>query len=69
MKCDPTLFRPAKPDLAVKPRLIRHLFLPPLVLLLMIGLGVIGYLISEHNGIRTLSETGERQLELHASAV
>ncbi|WP_100633595.1 sensor histidine kinase [Pseudomonas qingdaonensis] len=69
MKCDPTLFRPAKPDLAVKPRLIRHLFLPPLVLLLMIGLGVIGYLISEHNGIRTLSETGERQLELHARAV
>ncbi|MGX1123436.1 two-component system sensor histidine kinase AauS [Pseudomonas sp. HLS-6 TE3448] len=69
MKCDPTLFRPAKPALAVKPRLIRHLFLPPLILLLMIGLGVAGFLISEHNGIRTLSETGERQLELHARAV
>lgn len=69
MKCDPTLFRPAKPALAVKPRLIRHLFLPPLIVLLMIGLGAIGYLISEHNGIRTLSETGERQLELHARAV
>ena len=69
MKCDPTLFRPAKPALAVKPRLNRHLFLPPLIVLLMIGLGAIGYLISEHNGIRTLSETGERQLELHARAV
>ncbi|PWB32021.1 sensor histidine kinase [Pseudomonas sp. SDI] len=69
MKCDPTLFRPAKPALAVKPRLIRHLFLPPLIILLMIGLGVIGFLISEHNGIRSLSENGERQLELNARAV
>ena len=38
MKCDPNLYRAAPPSLAVKPRLIRHLFLPPLVLLLMIGL-------------------------------
>ncbi|WP_327438659.1 sensor histidine kinase [Pseudomonas donghuensis] len=69
MKCDPTLFRPAKPALAVKPRLIRQLLLPPLIILLMIGLGVAGFMISEHNGIRTLSENGERQLELHARAV
>ncbi|MFW3899612.1 sensor histidine kinase [Pseudomonas putida] len=69
MKCDPTLFRPAKPALAVKPRLIRHLLIPPLILLLTIGLGVAGYLVSEHNGIRTLSDNGERQLELHARTV
>ena len=69
MKCDPTLFRPAKPALAVKPRLIRQLLIPPLILLLTIGLGVAGYLVSEHNGIRTLSDNGERQLELHARTV
>ncbi|WP_028943464.1 sensor histidine kinase [Pseudomonas vranovensis] len=69
MKCDPTLFRPAKPALAVKPRLIRQLLIPPLIVLLMIGLGVAGFMISEHNGIRTLSESGERQLELHARGV
>ncbi|KJK07170.1 MULTISPECIES: ATP-binding protein [Pseudomonas] len=69
MKCDPTLFRPAKPALAVKPRLIRQLLMPPLIILLMIGLGVAGFMISEHNGIRTLSESGERQLELHARGV
>lgn len=66
MKCDPNLYRAAPPSLAVKPRLIRHLFLPPLIMLLMFGLGYIAYLFSEHNGIKTLSESGERQLELHA---
>ena len=35
----------------------------------MISLGYAGYRISEHFGIRTLSETGERQLELHARTV
>lgn len=69
MKCDPTLYRAAKPSLAVKPRLIRHLFLPPLVIALMIGLGFAGFWISEHYGIRSLSENGQRQLELHARAV
>ncbi|UVJ43059.1 ATP-binding protein [Pseudomonas sp. LS1212] len=69
MKCDPTLYRASKPALAVKPRLIRHFFLPPLIILLMLGLGYAGYLFSERNGIRTLSENGERQLELHARAV
>ena len=69
MKCDPTLYRGAPPSLAVKPRLLRHLLLPPLILLLTIGLGYMGYRISEHFGIRSLSENGERQLELHARTV
>ena len=69
MKCSPSLSPAAKPELAVKPRLIRQLFLPPLILLLMIGLGYVAFLYSEHNGIRSLGENGERQLELHARAV
>lgn len=69
MKCDPTLYRAAPPSLAVKPRLIRQLFLPPLILMLMIGLGYIAYLVSEHSGIKSLRETGERQLKLHARTV
>ncbi|MFO2463699.1 ATP-binding protein [Pseudomonas sp. 15FMM2] len=69
MKCDPTLYRAAPPSLAVKPRLIRQLFLPPLIILLMIGLGFIGFWTSEYYGIRALSENGERQLELHARTV
>ena len=67
MKCDPPLSAP--PSLAVKPRLIRHLFLPPLVVLLMIALGYVTYLYSEKNGIKALGENGERQLELHARTV
>lgn len=69
MKCDPTLYRGAPPSLAVKPRLLRHLLLPPLIILLMVGLGYAGYRISEHIAIRSLSENGERQLELHARTV
>ncbi|MNI02604.1 C4-dicarboxylate transport sensor protein DctB [compost metagenome] len=69
MKCDPNLYRAASPSLAVKPRLVRHLFLPPLIIAMMIGLGYIGFWISEHYGIRSLSENGQRQLELHARAV
>jgi len=69
MKCDPSLYRAAPPSLAVKPRLIRQLFVPPLILMLMIGLGYVAYLISETNGIKTLSESGKRQLELHARTV
>jgi len=53
----------------VKPRLIRHLFLPPLVILLMIALGYVTYLSSEKNAIKALAENGERQLELHARTV
>jgi two-component system sensor histidine kinase AauS len=67
MKCDPPLSAP--PSLAVKPRLIRHLFVPPLVILLMIALGYVTYLYSEQNGIKALGENGERQLELHARTV
>lgn len=67
MKCDPPLSAP--PSLAVKPRLIRHLFLPPLVILLMIALGYVTYLYSEKNGIHALGENGQRQLELHARTV
>ncbi|CAM3318615.1 two-component sensor histidine kinase [Pseudomonas floridensis] len=69
MKCDPTPYRAAPPSLAVKPRLIRQLFLPPLIFILMIGLGYATYLVSEHNGIKNLRESGERQLELHARTV
>ena len=69
MKCDPTLFRAAPPALAVKPRLIRQFLLLPLIVLLTVGLGYCGYRISEHVGLRALSESGERQLELHARAV
>ncbi|AZF19965.1 MULTISPECIES: sensor histidine kinase [unclassified Pseudomonas] len=69
MKCDPTPYRAAPPSLAVKPRLIRQLFLPPLIIALMIGLGYIGFWVSEYYGIRTLSDNGERQLELHARTV
>ena len=69
MKCDPNLYRGAPPSLAVKPRLLRHLLLPLLIILLTIGLGYAGYRISEHFGIRTLNESGERQLELHARTV
>jgi two-component system sensor histidine kinase AauS len=53
----------------VKPRLIRQLFLPPLVILLMIALGYFTYLYSEKNGIQALGENGQRQLELHARTV
>ena len=53
MKCDPNLYRGAPPSLAVKPRLLRHLLLPPLIILMMIGLGYAGYRISEHFGITT----------------
>ena len=69
MKCSPVHSRAISPALAVKPRLIRHLFLPPLILLLTVGLGYAGYRASLYNGIRTLGESGERQLELNGRAV
>jgi two-component system sensor histidine kinase AauS len=69
MKCDPPLYRAAPPSLAVKPRLIRHLFVPPLIILLMIALGYVTYLYSEKNAVKALGENGQRQLELHARTV
>ncbi|WPO99059.1 ATP-binding protein [Pseudomonas sp. HR96] len=69
MKCASARQRAPSPALYVKPRLIRHFFLLPLVLLAMLGLGYAGFVISQHNGMRALAETGERQLELHARAV
>ncbi len=69
MKCDPPLYRAAPPSLTVKPRLIRHLFVPPLIILLMIALGYVTYLYSEKNAIKALGENGQRQLELHARTV
>ncbi|MDY7561636.1 ATP-binding protein [Pseudomonas sp. 10B1] len=69
MKCDPESYRAPPPSLAVKPRLIRHLFIPPLIILLMIALGYVSYLVSERNGVKALSENGQRQLELHARTV
>ncbi|WP_028695331.1 sensor histidine kinase [Pseudomonas cremoricolorata] len=67
MKCNPALLRLTRPT--VKSRLLRQLLIPPLIILLMVGIGLVAYLISQSNGIRTLSETGERQLELHARTV
>ncbi|WP_448683756.1 sensor histidine kinase [Pseudomonas nicosulfuronedens] len=60
---------PLPPPLTVKPRLVRNYLLPLLLLLLTLGFGYGGFLISEGAGTRTLIETGERQLELHARGV
>ncbi|WP_287812077.1 cache domain-containing protein, partial [Pseudomonas sp.] len=69
MKCAPDHSRATSPAFAVKPRLIRQLFLPPLILLLTVSLGYAGYRASLYSGIRALSESGERQLELNGRAV
>jgi hypothetical protein len=66
MKCDPNLIAPRRHHCR-EARLIRQLFLPPLIILLMVGLGRL--LDQREHGIRTLSENGERQLELHARTV
>ncbi|WP_024763027.1 sensor histidine kinase [Pseudomonas nitroreducens] len=60
---------PLPPPLTVKPRLVRNYLLPFLLLLLTLGFGYGGYLISEGAGTRSLIESGERQLELHARGV
>ena len=69
MKCVPSQFRAAPPSLVVKPRLIRQVFLPPLLVALILGLGFLGFWVSDRSGIRSLSESGQRQLELQARAV
>lgn len=60
---------PLPSPLTVKPRLVRNYLLPFLLLLLTLGFGYGGYLISAGAGTRSLIETGERQLELHARGV
>ncbi|HLD68291.1 MAG TPA: ATP-binding protein [Pseudomonas sp.] len=69
MQCASTRPRAIPSSLTVKPRLIRHLLLPILLIVLMLGLGYLGYRVSERLGIDALSASGERQLELHARAV
>ncbi len=66
MQCPPS---PLPPPLTVKPRLLRNLLLPLLLLLLTLGFGYGGYLISDGAGTRALIGSGERQLELHARGV
>ncbi|WP_263139721.1 sensor histidine kinase [Pseudomonas sp. RIT-PI-AD] len=69
MECSSTRFRAIPPDLTVKPRSIRYLLLPALMILLVLGCGYAGFHLSERAGIRALAENGERQLELNARAV
>ncbi|WP_070884934.1 sensor histidine kinase [Pseudomonas sp. D2-3] len=57
------------PALAAKPRYVRHLSLTLLMLALVAACGYAGYYLSEKSGIRSLVESGERQLELNARAV
>lgn len=61
--------RALPPSLTVNPRLIPPLHVPLLVLLLMLGCGLVAYQLSERAGLRALADNGERQLELHASAL
>jgi len=53
----------------VKPSLVRNLLLPIPLILLMLGFGYGGYLVSAGAGTRALVASGERQLELHARGV
>ncbi|WP_375741694.1 ATP-binding protein [Pseudomonas boanensis] len=69
MQCPSASFRATPAALTVKPRLLRHTLLSLLLVLLMLGIGYIGYNLSEQSGIRALRVNGERQLELHARAV
>ncbi|MET1077400.1 MAG: ATP-binding protein [Pseudomonas sp.] len=69
MQCVSPPARAMPPALTVKPRLLRHMLLPIPLIVLMLGLGYLGYRISEQRGIGSLVASGERQLELHARAV
>ena len=69
MQCSTAFPRAVPPALTVKPRLIRHLLLPILMIVLVLGCGYAGFHLSERVGIRALAENGERQLELNARAV
>lgn len=67
MKCQHPSDRPVV--FAVLPRSYRHLLLLPLLAVVTTLLGVLSYWVSDQYGLRMLSETGARQLELHARAV
>lgn len=69
MQCPSSSLRAVPPALTVKPRLLRHLLLTVLMLLLVLGCGYAGYLISEKFAIAALTDSGERQLGLHARAL
>ena len=69
MQCALASLRVVPPALSAKPRYVRHLLLTLLMLALVFGCGYAGYRISEKAGIRGLTESGERQLELNARAV
>lgn len=69
MQCALASLRVVPPALSAKPRYVRHLLLTLLMLALVFGCGYAGYRISEKAGIRALTESGERQLELNARAV
>ncbi|MFF7708080.1 ATP-binding protein [Pseudomonas sp. NPDC007930] len=67
MKCPLTPDRPVV--FAVLPRSYRQLLLLPLIALVTLLLGLLGYWVSDQYGLRLLSESGARQLELNARAV
>ncbi|MDO8698477.1 MAG: cache domain-containing protein, partial [Pseudomonas sp.] len=61
--------RALQPLLTVKPRQIRRLLLPLPIIVLMLIFGYSAYYLSNQNGIRALTESGERQLGLHTRAL
>ncbi|PVZ09250.1 MULTISPECIES: ATP-binding protein [unclassified Pseudomonas] len=67
MKWRLTPQRPA--TFLVLPRSHRHLLMLPLIILVTSALGVLGYWISDQYGLRSLSESGARQMELNARAL
>ncbi|WP_253074006.1 cache domain-containing protein, partial [Pseudomonas sp. Bi70] len=69
MQCASVSLPGVPPALAAKPRYVRHLSLTLLMLALVAACGYAGYYLSEKAGIRSLVESGERQLELNARAV
>ncbi len=52
-----------------RPRVVRSLLLPVLMLAMMALIGYAGFRISEHTGIAALRESGARQMALHARGV
>lgn len=69
MKCPSLLSGPVPSPFAVIPRSLRQSLLLPLIAVLTVGLGVLGYGLSERTGLASQAEAGSRQLELNARAV